>query len=746
MEPLQDTNAESVNSEDRRHYTHADPDPANGYSDKFLRTVSHPLRGNSNMYPDTSVHSLPSLVRPDPNSHQQLVKDSSDYRGNTGATLDQYSSARHTFPSHQHTPRRATIINKLDKHVEKKCEILMDQISNLGNVDPNLAPTGSEFSQNRVEGQEDEGELSIPLKHTTAAHKLLGWPAVNELLHPLLYSEDYVMQFEESRGLISIFGQGEFSYSADDRQVPTGNISNGPKTTSPQGAGAASNDDVDIDEFGNLKLDATTAMRYYNSYRRHMFKLHPFLREGELDTMVRSFILCYARSVSNDTQPSCDGLPPVQSTPLNKSLRIHGELTETNANPPRPRVGKNIDNALVMLCLALGAICETRVPLSGPIFPGQTLYGYATIILGHLQGGNDLEHIHAALLAGLYMGQLAHPFQSHSWISQACRACQVLVRTKRYEQLEEGLTRDLHNFAYWTCLQLESDLLAELDIPPSGISLLEGRISIPKGKWSIIQPNDHINTMVMMYYSAQIHLRKLLNRVHTCLYKSKTQGQTNWSSTLQEALSLNLDRWRQSLPQSMQWDDADPPANEINAARMRAKYYGARYIIHRPLLYHALHYGNTGVRTGPLGQLLFDSPSDNGSIPAAGWQPPKVSLNNIPRKLRAACDICIKSAIKSTEAFDGLGGDRLVVTNIFGTAHAQFGNMLVLAATYKSSLNELVEKGKLDRLLKRTIGFLAQSKDISPTLRADGHILTELYRNIFGRLPDIGQATSVRVS
>lgn len=46
---------------------------------------------------------------------------------------------------------------------------------------------------------------------------------------------------------------------------------------------------------------------------------------------------------------------------------------------------------------------------------------------------------------------------------------------------------------------------------------------------------------------------------------------------------------RSYLPDSMQWNDTEEPANEINAARMRAKYYGSRYIIHRPLFYHALH-------------------------------------------------------------------------------------------------------------------------------------------------------------
>ncbi|OQD71222.1 hypothetical protein PENPOL_c001G07584 [Penicillium polonicum] len=761
-----------------------------------------------------------------------------------------------------------------------KTEMPPTQVSTPNVLDPGSSQdaAASKFGQPvgtmdpRLEDQKEaEGELSIPVEHTTAAHKLLMWPSIKRLLHPAEYDEDYVMRLEEERGLISIYGQGEISYTADDSQLP---MNGGDTKARPDGDGAGPDADVDIDEAGNLKLDATTARRYYQSYITHMFNLHPFLMESELNIKIDCFIRCYCRpntspsSTSNYTRLARDGPPPAKRRRSNDNLGVRGEFMETVSNPPRPRVGKNIDNAMVLLCLALGAICEARAPLPGPIMdkkvdylhqhipaplppfvppptvngtyvtngvlspansdsapmqmslssslygmptqspgqsfstapmkedikglsrrdvtdthdeqgntknyqaiPGLTLYGYATAILGHLQGGNELEHVQCGLLAGLYAGQLAHPFQSHSWISQASRACQVLVRTKRYERLEEGATQDLYNFAYWTCLQLESDLLAELDIPASGISRSEGRLAIPKGKWTLILPND-LNapqTMMMLFYSAQIHLRKVLNRVHTDLYKVEKQGQTRWSSTVQEALSLNLDLWRKSLPQSMQWDESDPPATEINAARMRAKYYGARYIIHRPLLYHALHYGHTGARVGPVGQSLVDSPTSQqlspsmlhsaarapkmarmsskmGSMPAAvstDWQPPKVRLHELPKKLKAACHICIQSAIKSTEAFDGVGGHRLVVTNIFGTAHAQFGNMLVLSATFMSSLQELVEPEQLERLLVRTIGFLVQSENISPTLRADARILTQIYKKIFGYPPDLTQANSM---
>ena len=101
----------------------------------------------------------------------------------------------------------------------------------------------------------------------------------------------------------------------------------------------------------------------------------------------------------------------------------------------------SVDNAVILLVLALGSICECRdCPVSGPVLwsdhkegsmdviLGLAYYRYAAQILG-LQGGNGLPHVQAALLAGLYAGQLAHPFQSHRWIYQAAGACQVLVQS-----------------------------------------------------------------------------------------------------------------------------------------------------------------------------------------------------------------------------------------------------------------------------------------------------------------------------
>lgn len=68
--------------------------------------------------------------------------------------------------------------------------------------------------------------------------------------------------------------------------------------------------------------------------------------------------------------------------------------------------------------------------------------------------------------------------------------------------------------------------------------------------------------------------------------------------------------------------------------------------------------------------------------------------------------------------------------NEFG-GNRQFGNMLVLSATYMSPLSQLVDREILRTLLDRTIKFLLQSRHISPSLSKDAEILTLIRRKIF---------------
>ncbi|GKZ74814.1 hypothetical protein AnigIFM50267_001567 [Aspergillus niger] len=342
---------------------------------------------------------------------------------------------------------------------------------------------------------------------------------------------------------------------------------------------------------------------------------------------------------------------------------------------------------------------------SADVMPGLAYYIYAAQILGSFQGANRLHYVQAALLAGLYVGQLALPFQSHGWIYQAARACQVLVRSKRYEQISDGPLKDMYDFAYWTCLQLESDILADLNLPASGISHSEGRIGLPKGRaLCLSQDVFSSNSMGMFIYSARIYLTKVLNRLDSHLYTFEAGKQEQLSAYKIGILSMNLEQWRKDLPESMTWKDTDPPSPDINVAQMRAKYYSARYLIHRPLLYYALHHSSLGPcgRSIPVPSLTGYTTSGEGSLPSPSvahgrgvndmsqlpsdvnapdgtvtspdphlaegpWT--RLQYCDLSPEVRRACKLCVESAILSTQAFDAIEG-RPVVTNIFGLAHA----------------------------------------------------------------------------
>ena len=78
--------------------------------------------------------------------------------------------------------------------------------------------------------------------------------------------------------------------------------------------------------------------------------------------------------------------------------------------------------------------------------------------------------------------------------------------------------KDLIKFAFWTCSQLESDLLADLDLPRSGIQDLE--VGLPKGYIDTFVGWHDPDALMMAFYSAQIHIRNRLNDIQMNLHPS----------------------------------------------------------------------------------------------------------------------------------------------------------------------------------------------------------------------------------
>lgn len=393
--------------------------------------------------------------------------------------------------------------------------------------------------------QQDDGELSIPIEHTTAAHKLLLWPSIQKLLGGK-WGDDYVMTLEERRGLIRVYGQGEGDDRSDSARGPDSPMTDSPSSQADNDPSQAFSPSAlwgtvftpyagmerprspraqvgGLNSMGYLNTDAAIIHQYHQSYMNNMHILHPFLDLKDLNTMINEFTQKYSpprkKTFTAPFIPSNNaGSPPYHRASKRKrsSETLHNSVAEAGSSPNSSASGisvapvaRTIGNATVLLVLALGAICEYKDVLPGPIqdpntdsqksfntpnppqaglspansdpgipsgayppnnafssvpgdsrttlgrsystggyhessdsslknmdvIPGMAYFAYATDILGNLQGGNRLSHVHACLLAGLYTGQLAHPFASHGWIYQASRACQVLVRPYVFSDL-----------------------------------------------------------------------------------------------------------------------------------------------------------------------------------------------------------------------------------------------------------------------------------------------------------------------
>ena len=434
-----------------------------------------------------------------------------------------------------------------------------------------------------------DSELSIPIEHTTAAHKLLRWPSIQQFVHLTTKNEQYVMQGEERRGILRVWGRGEGGdvFEGDPLHVYSPGVSTdrddvfrrggGGFARAPSAAAAAGEPPRrppvegigGLNPDGSLKIDTSTVVALMNSYVAHIHALHPFLDTERLTPMVCAFADRYGSSSSSSSSKHGQARSPYSvSSPIvvagaelrrdsiglakagkrKRSALAHAGgsgVWGTGLPGARGLPERSIGSAVVLLVAALGKICDHKEYLPGPVLetvsdaesasasasasaasappapappttatsnttdsspplrnesppvsvkhspasshssgltsagspqdaprlpylpgrppsieewspqqdrgplpmnadviPGLAYYAYATDILGNHLGGNELAHVQAGLLAGLYAGQLGRVLESWSWINWACRSCQVLVRRYVFLSFFVGIRRN----------------------------------------------------------------------------------------------------------------------------------------------------------------------------------------------------------------------------------------------------------------------------------------------------------------
>ncbi|KAG8664438.1 uncharacterized protein FPOAC1_013776 [Fusarium poae] len=375
------------------------------------------------------------------------------------------------------------------------------------------------------------------------------------------------------------------------------------------------------------------------------------------------------------------------------------------------------------------------------VIPGLEYFAYATDILGNHTGAYNMKNVYANIFAGLYHGQLGRPMESFAFIHTASHKLQAIMRPsldkmRRIKRNNEFIQETKYNqfsLAFWTCLQLESDIIAEMQLPPS--VLLSHEDDMPHPNMSLLEGFDQ---RILDSYPGQLYLRTHLNSIHRMFYAPEDPakpGKDKFGNVGVVSDAVSGMHW---VAPSFAFREDDPPADDILAARLRAKYWGAQAITYRPFIQQILQFSHSIKNHASSPNFPSVDSEFRQDITAPAMHPKARTHGDIDPQVVELAKTGIKALIESTRAFHGLGDKRPIITNIFGTAHAQWGNLLILSAAFCDPiLCTYVDEELLRTLFHKTIQFLRQSATATSALRTDMHILEGLQRDLFSYDPRI---------
>jgi hypothetical protein len=197
-----------------------------------------------------------------------------------------------------------------------------------------------------------------------------------------------------------------------------------------------------------------------------MHNLHPFMNPSKIRRMFQEFSDQYSPDAKSNSaaSPAANALGSQFNHGV-KRKRSGSAFGEPYSS--KGAIERSLRNAIVLLILALGKVCDYKGQLPSPqsdkgaamngawglhresphangsftsdstddhrprnidILPGMAYFAFATDILGNQQGGNTVAHAQAMILAALYLSQYARVMESWSWINNACRITMILVK------------------------------------------------------------------------------------------------------------------------------------------------------------------------------------------------------------------------------------------------------------------------------------------------------------------------------
>ncbi|KAL2208787.1 hypothetical protein CC79DRAFT_1341339 [Sarocladium strictum] len=239
------------------------------------------------------------------------------------------------------------------------------------------------------------------------------------------------------------------------------------------------------------------------------------------------------------------------------------------------------ESCIVLLVLALGQASLrgsiSRIVQEDP--PGLQYFTAAWSLLPGMMTTNSVLAAQCHLLAAAYLFYLVRPMEAWNLLCSTSTKLQLLLMTPNRIPTQQ---RELVERIYWNALLFESDLLAELDLPHSGVVQFEENVGLPGGFEG--DEGEQVGRDELWYFLAEIALRRLLNRVSQLIYSKDSMASTTSLEPVVAELDYQLTQWYESLPLPLQFPFTRTVLQDPVQAVLRLRFFACRTIIYRPYI------------------------------------------------------------------------------------------------------------------------------------------------------------------
>lgn len=240
------------------------------------------------------------------------------------------------------------------------------------------------------------------------------------------------------------------------------------------------------------------------------------------------------------------------------------------------------ESCIVLLVLSLGQASlrgsiSRIVPHEDP--PGLQYFTAAWSLLPGMMTSNSVLAAQCHLLAAAYLFYLVRPLEAWNLLCTTSTKLQLLLMTPNRVPADQ---RELIERIYWNSLLFESDLLAELDLPHSGVVAFEENVGLPCGFEGDEQ--EAVGRDELWYFLAEVALRRLLNRVSQLIYSKDSMASTTSLEPVVAELDFQLTQWYESLPVPLQFPFTRTMLPDPVQTVLRLRFFACRTIIYRPYI------------------------------------------------------------------------------------------------------------------------------------------------------------------